>query len=166
MLCAFEPVKYCMAAPRLSAGDEAEVGLKPARDQDARLRLALPEHALDEPVVDEASISDGSAPAARMSMIAARLAAAPEAADRRRSGRRAPLAEIRDQRRGVVRVGQRCRPAWRFRSSMALRMSASFFAPMPLQRADPAVVCRALELVERPHAELAVERRDGLRPTP
>ena len=30
MLCAFEPVKYCSAAPRCSGGDDAQVGLEAA----------------------------------------------------------------------------------------------------------------------------------------
>ena len=60
--------------------------------------------------------------------------------------------------------GSRCRPAWRLRSSRALRISASFLAPMPAKRADAAVGCGPLEIVERADAELAIERRDRLRP--
>ena len=57
---------------------------------------------------------------------------------------------------------ERCRPAYRRRSSIARRMSASFFAPMPLSAADPPVAGSLFEGVERGHAQLVVEPLDGL----
>ena len=53
MLCAFEPVKYCIAAPRLSAATSRRSAWKPPLEQDARLGVAVAEHALDQRVVDE-----------------------------------------------------------------------------------------------------------------
>ena len=69
MLWALEPVKYCIAAPRLSARHEPQVGLVAALQPHARLRVAVAEHALDARMRDERRPSAAaSPPTARMSM--------------------------------------------------------------------------------------------------
>ena len=89
MLCAFEPVKYCIAAPRLSGSHEAQVGLVAAAQPHARLGVALAEHALDARVGDE-GVHHGLAVAADAEDVdvAAGLAPAAQAADRDELGRR------------------------------------------------------------------------------
>ena len=83
MLCAFEPVKYCCAAPRLSRGNEPEVGLEPAPEQHARLRFAAGEHALDQAVSDEGVHQRRGRAGGEDVEVATGLAAPAQAADGR-----------------------------------------------------------------------------------
>ena len=48
MLWAFDPVKYCSAAPRLSGGDESQVGLIAVTKRTLDFVSPPPEHALDQ----------------------------------------------------------------------------------------------------------------------
>ena len=97
--------------------------------------------------------------------VAAGFAAAPQAADRRRSRRpaHAPAEASTSAAACSCASGSRWRPACRLRSSSALRISASFFAPMPRSARMRPSRRGPLEIVERADAELAVERRHGLR---
>ena len=75
------------------------------------------------------------------------------------------LAEERDERgRGVVRVGQQMAAGVALALLERLEDQRFLLRAHAPQRADPAVGGRALEVVERADAELAVERRDGLGP--
>ena len=165
MLCAFEPVKYCMRGAAAVGGDEAQVGLEAALEQHARLGVAVAEHALDQAVLDEVVHQRRPAPEASDVEIAAGVAAAPQAADRLDGGVGRALAQVGDERRGgVVRVGQQM-PAG---EALALveRLEDERFLLRAHARAARGSGRRrgALEIVERADAELAIERRDGLRP--
>ena len=103
MLWAFDPVKYCIAAPRLSARHEPQVGLDAAAEQHARLGVAAAEHPLDEPVPDERGPSaPGPPPIGEHVEVAAGLAAAAQAADRDEVDAGRLLAEVADDRGGDV----------------------------------------------------------------
>ena len=165
MLCAFEPVKYCMRGAAAFGRHESKIRLKPAPDEDARLGLAAPEDAFDERVADEVVHQRRLRAGGEQVEIAAGVASAPEAADRRDGRLRRALAEIRDERLGgVVRVGE----------EMAARVALAFLERLEderlllrahaAQRADASIGRRVLEIGERPDAELAVQRRHGLGP--
>ena len=96
--------------------------------------------------------------------VAAGLAAAAQAADRRDVGVGRVLAERGDERGGrLVRFGHqpaagRARPLLERLQDEGLLLRAH-----ALEAAQPSLARRALEVVERADAELAVEQRDGLR---
>ena len=107
MLWAFEPVKYCIAAPRLSARDDPQVRLKTTEQKHARLRLTPREDPLHQAVVRE-RLHDPRRGAGRDDVeVTAGLAAAAEAADGVQ-GRAAALLSKRghQRRRRVVRFSE------------------------------------------------------------
>ncbi len=103
MLCDFEPVKYCNAAPRLSAGTSRRSTWTPPRRRMLDFVSPRAEHTFDEAVLDE-HVHDRRIRAGRQDVdVAARLAAAPEAADRRdRRGGKTLLEEGHDRAGDVV----------------------------------------------------------------
>ena len=86
----------------LLRGNQPQVGLKPAPEQDARLGLTVSQHPLDQPVSGERVHQRRRRAGGEDVEVAARLAAAPEAPDHRdrRAGR--VLAEPADERGGGV----------------------------------------------------------------
>ena len=165
MLWAFDPVKYCIAAPRLSGGDQPQIGLKAAVEQHARLRVAAPEHALDQRGSRRSRPSaTASAPEASRSMspqVSQPRRRLPTGVDRR-AGR--ALAEVADERgRRVVGVRQQMAAGVALAFLERLEDQRFLLRAHAAQRADAAVGRRAFEIVERADAELAVQRGDGLR---
>ena len=151
MLWAFEPVKYCSAAPRLSRGTSRRSAWKPPQQQHARLGLAVREDPLDQFVAGEGVHQRRRARRrrgcrgrrrSRSRGGGCRPSRCPPRARARAARRPAPRPCRTPPPSAAVRRTARC-------SSSALRMSASFFAPMPFMRADPPVARRRFELVER-----------------
>ena len=147
--------------------DAAQVGLVAAAQPHARLGVALAEHALDARVGDEAR---PSRPRCRRRCTECRC--------RRTSrGRGAGCPPAMNSAAGVVRAEMRtqlvarrrpCRPAGggpgrAAGPRRALRICASFFAPMPWHRADAAGARGGCEVVEAGDAERRVQPRHGLR---
>ena len=83
MLWAFEPVKYCSAAPRLSRGTSRRSAWKPPQISTLDLVSPCAEHALDQLVAGERVHERRRRAGGEDVDVAARLAAAPQAADRR-----------------------------------------------------------------------------------
>ena len=134
MLWAFEPVKYCSAAPRLSRAHQPQIGLEAAAQQHARLRLAVREDPLDRAVAGE-RVHHRRRRAGREDVeVAAGLAAAAQAADQRDVA----VGRVRAERRTSGVGGRRAlRPSAGGRRPARVprapcRISASFFSPMPL----------------------------------
>ena len=116
------------------ARDEPQVGLEAAPEQHARLGFAVGEHPLDELVAGE-GLHERAGRAGREDVeVAAGLAAAPQAADHRDLGVGA-CSRARRRGRGVSEASAISRrPVNRRCSSSALRICASFFAPIPSSR--------------------------------
>ena len=166
MLCAFDPVKYCSAAPRCSGGHDPQIRLEAAANQDARLGAAIGQHALDEREPRE-DVGERQ-----------RLRRSRGCRGRRWSRcRGARCRPSRSRRRARVLSGTRrgsppCR--WRAkaddgrrmrcRSSIACRISCSFFSPMPLMARMRPDLRGFGEVVETLDPQLAVENRNRLRP--
>ncbi len=132
MLCAFEPVKYCMAAPRLSAATSRRSACKPPSSSTLDFVSPCPSTRATRGYSMKSSINDGGPPEASRSI-------SPQVSQPRR---RLPTASMVTPGARPCRYsasaaaascasGKRWRPANRFRSSSALRISASFFAPIP-----------------------------------
>ena len=170
MLCAFEPVKYCIAAPRLLGGHQPQIGLEPAPEQHARLGSPCAEDAL------HAARTPRTPPSPSAGAPAARMSRSPQVSQPRRrlpttskvaSGRR--LAQIRDQRaRLLPRLGHQVASGERWRAPRSpCRISASFFGAHPLDAANAPVARRRFELVQRADAQFAcraARRSSGRRP--
>ena len=141
MLCAFDPVKYCSGGAAAVGGDEPQVGLEAAADQDARFRVAV-RRARARPVgySTKSSISDAGAPEASRSR-------SPQVSQPRRRlptgsivGVRRTLAEVGDERRGgVVRVGQQMPAGEALAFVERLEDERFLLRAHAAQRADPAV---------------------------
>ena len=148
------------------ARHEPQVGLEAAPEQHARLRVAVREDALDQLVAREGVHQRRRRAGGEDVEVAAGLAAAAQAADDVDLGRRARARAARRRGRARSRAPRPSAGGRRDarRSSSALRMSASFFAPMPFMLADAGRRApRASSSLERADAELAVEQRHGLR---
>ena len=167
MLCAFEPVKYCSAAPRLRRRPAA--GRPGSRPASSTLDLVSPcaEHALDQAVADERVHER------RGRRRTARMSRSPQVSQPRRRlptggdvGVRRPLAQVarRAPRRLFVRVGQQVAAGVTLPFLERLEDQRFLLRAHAAERANPAVGRRRFEILERADAELAVERRDGLRP--
>ena len=145
MLWAFDPVKYCSAAPALVAGNQPQVGLESAPQHDARLGVAVREHPLDLPVAGERVHQRRRGAGGEDVEIAAGLAAAPQAADHgdHRAGRR--LAERADERRRrVVGLGDQP-PAGDPGALLEGAQDLGFLLRAhALERAQPPFACRRL----------------------
>ena len=152
--------------PAARGGDESQIGLEAALHQDARLRVAVAEHPLDEPVRDECVHE--STPARRLRGCRCRRTSRSRGGGCRPA--RSSASGARDSRRSPTSAaatscasGSSCRPACRLRSSSALRISASFFGPMPWSaRTRPSAAARSRSSSVR-MLELAVQHRDRLR---
>ena len=83
--------------------DQPQIGLESLPQQDARLRLALAEHALDQLVAGEARHDPGGGAGREDVDVAARLGAAPQAADDVEGRRRRRLPEPVHERFGDAR---------------------------------------------------------------
>ena len=164
MLCDFEPVKYCNAAPRLSAGTSRRSTWTRAPKEDARFRVAAREHTFDQAVLDE-HVHDRRIRAGRQDVdVAARLAAASEAADRgdRRGGK--TLLEEGDDRAGDVVGDRQQMPAGMTLPLFDRFQDQRFFlGAHPLDGSNAAVERGALQIVECLDAELTMQHRDRLR---
>ena len=142
---------------------QAQIRLEAAREEHARLRVATPEHALHQRVADEIVHQRLIGAGGEEVEIAAGFAAAPQAADRRDRRLRRTLAQIVDERgRGVVRIRQEVAPGVALALLERLQDERLLFRAHAAQRADASVGRRALEIVERADAELAVQRGHGL----
>ncbi len=168
MLWAFEPVKYCSAAPRSWAATARRSACRPPRSSTRGLGLAAAEHALDQRIGGE----QRRAPRRRRRRRGGRR--------RRRSRRRAagcrparcrgpaaaPAATRSPPARRAMASGSRWRPECCCRSSSACRMSASFLAPMPLSprmRPARAAASSSGRLVD---SQLLIQPPAVLGPTP
>ncbi len=102
MLCAFDPVKYCSAAPRLSVATSRRSAWKPPRIRTLDFDVAVGQHALDLWILDEVVHQRGRRARRQQIEIAAGFAAAAQAADRldRRAG--GALAQIGDEAQSAV----------------------------------------------------------------
>ena len=165
MLCGFEPVKYWRAAPRLSRGTRRRSAWNPPQSSTLDLVSPCASDALDELVAGERVHQRLRGAGGEDVEIAAGLAAAPEAADRRDVGVGRVLAERVEEGGGrLVRFGHQ--PAARRARAFLERLEDEGFLlrAHALEVAQASLARRALEVVERADAELVVEHRDGLRP--
>ena len=148
-----------------SRSDDAEVGLEPAAEPDAALRLALPEHAFHERVLDEPIHQRQFGAGGENVDVAARFGASPQAADRLDLRARRLLLEVLDQQGcRIVRVGQQVAAAVLPALVDGLENERFLLRAHSLQRTHPAVLCGTLQLVQRFHAEFLVKDGDGLGP--
>ncbi len=164
MLCGFEPVKYCIAAPRLSDRHEPQVGLVATANQYARLGFATAEHALDERVADE-----------RVHHLRPRR---PSRGCRCRRTSRCARRRLPTGMNSMP-VAPRCRifdEAGGDGRSIGEEMTASVLSPFferleqqlllacahALQLSNPPRLGRRFEVVERGDAQLGVEQRHSL----
>ena len=167
MLCAFEPVKYWSAAPRLSRGTRRRSAWKPPhrRTLDFVSPCARIRSTSLYPV--NTSMSDAGAPAARMSR-------SPQVSQPRR---RLPTIEISasgacSRSAATSPAAVSCasaisrRPMNRRCSSRAFRMSASFFPPIPfISRMRPSrAACSSSSSVRMPSSPYS--RATVFGPTP
>ena len=130
-------------------GDEAQVGLEAALDEDARFRLAVAEHALDQTVLDEVVHQRRRRAGGEQVEVAAGVAAAPQAADRLDRGIRRALAQVGHERGGgIVRVGQQVAAGEALPLVERLQDQRFLLRAHAAKRANPAVERRALEIVE------------------
>src|SRR5687767_14779353 len=140
MLWALEPVKYCIAAPRLSPGTTRRSTWAPLRTRTLDLVSPRPSTCSTRGWVMKVSITDRSAPVHSRST-------SPQVSTPRRklpTGRIeadgcAATSDVMMSSASAAASASRCRPAVRRRSSMALRICDSFFGPMPFSsRSRPA----------------------------
>ena len=127
-------------------GDQPQVGLEAAAEEHARFRVAV-RRARARPAGSSTKSSISDAGRRRRRGCRGRRRCRSRAAGCRpasiaASGRALAQVATRAPRATSCASDSRCRPACRLRSSSALRISASFFAPMPAQRADAAVGAR------------------------
>ena len=150
MLCAFEPVKYCSAAPRDSGGDQPQVGLICLPQQHARLGVAEAEDALHLLVAGEVVEQLGRRAGGQDVDVAAGLGAAAQAADDVVGGVGGRLAQPGDERlgglAGVGRAGggRRAASARRWRQDQLFLLRAH-----PLDAAERAGLGGRFEVVDR-----------------
>jgi len=110
IVCAFDPVKYCHGGAAALDGDEPQIGLESALDEDARLGVAVPEDASTSGYAMKASISERAAhpvASARSTSVSSGCPARPPRVSRARA-RRAPPGTGVPQRGPLTRrsVGQ------------------------------------------------------------
>ncbi len=123
----------------------------------------MPEDAFHSRVADEIVHQRLIRAGGQQVEIAAGVAAAPQAADRRDRRLRRTLAQIADERgRGIVRIRQEMPPGVALALLERLQDERLLFPAHAAQRADASIGRRALEVVERPDPELAVQRGHGL----
>jgi hypothetical protein len=116
------------------------------------------EHAFHEAAADEVVHQRRAGAGGEDVDVAACIAPSAKAADRRDLGLRRALAKKRDEGgRGVVRIGQQVAAGVALALLERLENQRFLFRAHPAQRPDAAVGRRALEIVERPHVELAME---------
>ena len=156
MLCAFEPVKYCSAAPRCSGVTRRRSAWKPPRSSTLALVPPLAEHALDLREARERVGQRRVGAAGEDVEVAAGLAPRRTLPTVVMSAAGALFLQVRDQRVGhfggarqQVTAGNRCR------SSIAWRISCSFLRAHALDAADAAGLGRRGEVVEALDAQLA-----------
>ncbi len=100
MLWAFEPVKYCMAAPRSSGLTQRRSAWKPSRNRMLALVSPWPSTRSTPGKATKASVRDAIGPGRQDVEVAAGVGAAPHAADRGDLRARGVALEIGDQRLG------------------------------------------------------------------
>ena len=147
------------------AGDQAEVGLVAAAQQDAALRLPLAEHAFGKRVPGEGADQRVVAADGEDVEVAARLGAAAQAAHRHELGAGSEGLQVGDQHRGqVARAREQVAATVLAPLVEGLEDQLLLLRPHAPHRAQPPRPGCVLEFLERRNAQRLVEEGGRLRP--